>query len=226
MSPLPRENPRQFALYRRVALGSMGFAVTEVSRHSHVAPSGQAGDMRKSLLLVPLLLAVSSAAPVVLDRQSPATFAQEPGGHEVAQVTSVTDGDTIKVRIEDRVEGPGAGSTTIGEIYSVRLIGIDTPETVKPGTPIECFGREASAAAKALLEGQRVRLVDDVENVDRYERLLRYVYIGDEMANARLVVNGYAAAYTYPPNVRHADLFVALQRQAGGQSWPLVPRHV
>ncbi len=99
-------------------------------------------------------------------------------------------------------------------MHDVRLLGIDTPETVKPDSPVECFGREASAAAMALLDGRTVRLVDDVENVDSYGRLLRYVYVGDEMANARLVANGYASVYTYPPNVRHADLLVALQREA------------
>ena len=168
--------------------------------------------MRKLLLV--LLLAGACAAPVTLDRQSPAMFQNEPGGHEEAEVVRVVDGDTIRVQISGRTEGPGAGSATVGQEYSVRLLGIDTPETVRPGTPVECFGREASAAAKALLEGETVRMVDDVENVDRYDRLLRYVYIGDEMANARLVVNGYASAYTYPPNVRHADLFVQLEREA------------
>ncbi|MFN2594147.1 MAG: thermonuclease family protein, partial [Actinomycetota bacterium] len=66
----------------------------------------------------------------------------------------------------------------------------------------------------ALLTGVQVRMVKDVEETDAYGRLLRYVYIGDEMANARLVENGYAQVFTYPPNVRHADLFVALERDA------------
>lgn len=170
--------------------------------------------MKRSALVAALLTLVACAAPVALDNQSPATFQTEPGGHEEATVVSVTDGDTIRVQISGRVEGPGAGSANVGEEYPVRLIGIDTPETVKPGSPVECFGREASAAAKALLEGENVRLVKDVENVDGYQRLLRYVYVGDEMANGRLVVNGYASVYTYPPNVRHADLFVSLQRDA------------
>lgn len=129
-------------------------------------------------------------------------------------MTRVIDGDTIEVRVTGRSDGSGAGDAEIGSDYNVRLIGIDTPETVRPGTPIECFGREASAAAKALLEGKEVRLVKDVEEADRFDRLLRYVYLADEMANARLVVNGYAYAYTYPPNVRHSELFVQLQREA------------
>jgi micrococcal nuclease len=170
--------------------------------------------MKRLFLCVVLLLSACGGHRVDLGRQSPATAAEEPGGYEIAEVTRVVDGDTVEVRITERSDGPGAGRANVGETYSVRLIGIDTPESVKPGSPVECFGREASAAATALLDGQTVTLVKDVEETDSYERLLRYVYLGEEMANARLVLNGYASAYTYPPNVRHSDLFVALQREA------------
>jgi endonuclease YncB( thermonuclease family) len=151
---------------------------------------------------------------VDLSVQAPATLATEPGGYEEAIVTRVVDGDTIEVEITSVAMGPGAGDAEVGGRYDVRLLGIDTPESVRPGTPVECFGREASAATKAFLEGESILLVKDVEETDRYDRLLRYVYLGSEMANARLVSNGYAAAYTYPPNVRHADLFVSLEREA------------
>jgi micrococcal nuclease len=151
---------------------------------------------------------------VALDIQAPATLPAEPEGNETAIVTRVVDGDTIVVRVTDIIEGPGAGEATTGNEYRVRLIGIDTPESVTPRTAVECFGSEASAATRALLEGHRVRLVKDVEEVDSFDRLLRYVYLGDEMANARLVINGYALAYTYPPNIRHSELFVQLQREA------------
>jgi micrococcal nuclease len=161
------------------------------------------------------LLSFSCASPEVeLLDQAPPTARDEPAGYEVAIVTRVVDGDTIEVELTDRVDGPGAGEAEIGPEYDVRLIGIDTPESVKPDSPVECFGREASAAATELLEGKEVRLVKDVEETDRFDRLLRYVYLGDEMANARLVVNGYAFAYTYPPNVRHSELLVQLQREA------------
>lgn len=169
---------------------------------------------RTGLILLLLLLAACSRHHVDLTHQAPATWLEEPGGHEAGIVTRVVDGDTVEVEVTERVEGPGVGLTVVGESYDVRLIGIDTPESVKPGSPVECFAKEASAATTALLEGQGVRLVKDVEDTDRYDRLLRYIYMGDEMANARLVTNGYATAYTYPPNVRHTDLFVALQREA------------
>lgn len=169
--------------------------------------------MRRTVAVALVLLVACSSHQVVLVHQAPATYSQEPPGYESATVSRVVDGDTIEVVITATVDGPGAGGLSPGT-YKVRLIGIDTPESVKPGTPVECFAKEASAATNALLSGLEVRLVKDVENTDRYDRLLRYVYIGDEMANARLVANGYALAYTYPPNVRWAGLFVQLQREA------------
>ena len=172
------------------------------------------GSMKRLVLCLVLLLSSCGGHRVDLGRQSPATAADEPGGYEIAEVTRVVDGDTVEVRITERSDGPGAGLAEIGETYSVRLIGIDTPESVKPGSPVECFGKEASSATNALLDGQTVTLVKDVEETDSYDRLLRYVYLGEEMANARLVLNGYASAYTYPPNVRHSRLLIKLQRDA------------
>lgn len=115
-------------------------------------------------------------------------------------VTRVVDGDTIVVGPEERV----------------RLIGIDTPESVKPGTPVECFAREAGAFLEKLLEGRRVRLELDVEERDRYGRLLAYVYRRSDglFVNAELVRRGYATVATFPPNVRHVEEFVRLQREA------------
>ncbi len=182
-----------------------------------VIPGAYCGLMLKRL--GPLLaLLIGACAPMgggtMLDVQAPATWSLEPGGFERATIVRVVDGDTVVARVDAITPGPGAGQVSVGEEYSVRLIGIDTPETVKPGTPVECFGKEASRATTDLLEGAAVRMVMDVYDRDRYDRLLRYIYMDQEMANARLVVNGYASAYTYPPDVRHADLFVRLQREA------------
>ncbi len=167
------------------------------------------------------LVAGGHGAPVDLSRRAPATFATEPPGYEVARVVRVVDGDTAVVAIARRVDGPGAGDTRPGRRYTVRFLGIDTPETVKPGTPVQCYGPEASAATHALLDGARVRLVRDVEDRDAYGRLLRYVYLGDEMVDARLVVNGYARTLPYAPNLRHAALLEALQDEARSHGWGL-----
>jgi micrococcal nuclease len=122
-------------------------------------------------------------------------------GRERALVTRVVDGDTIEVRLD-------------GAIVDVRLIGIDTPETVAPGTPVACFGPEASAFTTERLAGREVHLEVDVETFDRYGRLLAYVWIGDELFNESLVDEGYAVVTTYPPNVAYVDRFVAAQRRA------------
>lgn len=161
-----------------------------------------------------LLAAAACAPPVLLEHQAPPTLHLEPGGYELAEVIRIVDGDTITVMVVDRMDGPGAGDAAIGAEHDVRLLGIDTPESVDPRRPVECFGEAASAATAALLEGKDVVMVKDVEEVDQYDRLLRYIYFGGEMANARLVVNGYAHAYTYPPNVRHSRMLVGLERAA------------
>lgn len=169
--------------------------------------------MRRLPLLL-LLLSSCGFHRVDLSVQAPATLHEEPPGYEEAVVKRAVDGDTIEVEITARVEGPGAGEAAVGESHHVRLLGIDTPESVSPREPVECFGREASAATAALLEGATVKLFKDVEERDGFDRLLRYVYLGAELANARLVANGYAHAYTYPPNVRRSGLFVQLEREA------------
>jgi micrococcal nuclease len=130
------------------------------------------------------------------------------GPTEAASVVRVVDGDTIVI---DRGRGP----------EKLRYIGVDTPETVKPGTPVEFMGREASAANKALVEGRQVRLERDITEYDRYDRLLRYVWVEDASAssgwllvNLALVARGYAQVVTYPPDVRYVDLYLAAQRTA------------
>jgi len=99
----------------------------------------------------------------------------------------------------------------------VRLIGIDTPETGAAGGPRECFAREATAALTRLVPpGEAVRLERDAEERDRYGRLLAYVRRTRDgrFVNAALVGAGYAVPLTIPPNVRHAERFVRLAREA------------
>jgi micrococcal nuclease len=124
-------------------------------------------------------------------------------GSDQARVVRVVDGDTIRVRIRG-IEEP------------VRYIGIDTPESVKPGSPVECFAKRASAFNARLVEGERVRLVTDAEPRDRYGRLLAYVYRARDglFVNAELVRRGYATVATFPPNVRHEALFRRLADRA------------
>jgi len=114
----------------------------------------------------------------------------------------VFDGDTIRVSID-------------GREYTLRYIGIDTPETVRPDHPVEWMGPEATAANQALVGGQTVYLEKDVSETDRYGRLLRYVYLADgTMVNAELVRQGFAHSSAYPPDVKHQDLLDRAEREA------------
>jgi micrococcal nuclease len=128
---------------------------------------------------------------------------ERPAASRVGTVTEIVDGDTIHVRLGGRRE-------------KVRYIGVDTPESRKPNTPVQCFAKAATAANARLVAGRRVRLRTDVETRDRYGRLLAYVYrLPDGLfVNAELVRRGFATVLTIPPNVAHADEFLRLQRQA------------
>ena len=101
-------------------------------------------------------------------------------------------------------------------LEKVRYIGVDTPETKHPSMPVQCFGQKASEFNERLVGGQRVRLVRDVEARDRYGRLLAYVHrMRDGLfVNAELARLGYAQPLTIAPNVRFADRFATLAREA------------
>jgi len=125
---------------------------------------------------------------------------------EVAFVTKVVDGDTIQVNMNE-------------EIFTIRYIGVDTPETVDPRRPVGCFGKEASNENKSLVEGKTVILQKDISETDKYNRLLRYVFLPlDEnkvlFVNDYLVREGLANVSTYPPDVKYDQQFLEAQRQA------------
>ncbi len=116
------------------------------------------------------------------------------------------DGDTIAVNMN-------------GQVESVRLIGVDTPETHKPNTPIQCYGPAAAAFTKATIGNSRVRLVSDSlsTNRDRYNRLLRYVYLPDgRNLDEVLIQNGYGFYYPYFPFTKSTQ-FSADEKQAQQQ---------
>jgi endonuclease YncB( thermonuclease family) len=130
------------------------------------------------------------------------TWPDPPRDAVPAAVQRVSDGDTFVATVKGRRE-------------RVRVIGVDTPESVHPGQPDEPFGEEASAFAKRYLSGATVRLAGDVEPRDRYGRLLAYVWLADgTFWNALLVAEGYAQQLTIPPNVAYADLFRRLAGEA------------
>ncbi len=121
-----------------------------------------------------------------------------------ATVVRVVDGDTLVVDVD-------------GVDERVRLIGINTPESVDRNRPVMCFGKEASHHLAELLEpGTAVRLERDVEPRDRYDRLLAYVYRASDgrFMNLAMVTDGYAQQYTFPPNVAHTEQFGEAERAA------------
>lgn len=121
---------------------------------------------------------------------------------ERAYVTKVIDGDTFEIE----------GAT-------VRFIGIDTPETVDPRRPVDCFGKEASNETKSLLNGKLVILQKDISEKDKYGRLLRYVFLplndGRTLfVDDYLVREGFAKVYTYPPDVKYNEQLREAEKEA------------
>jgi micrococcal nuclease len=120
-------------------------------------------------------------------------------------VSAVIDGDTIVIDFGSHDE-------------TVRLLGLDTPESVDPNRPVQCFGVEATERLRALLPtGTRVRLEIDLEARDRYGRLLAYVFVGDLMVNEALLAEGYGALSLYEPNSTYRRRLVAAERKARTQ---------
>jgi endonuclease YncB( thermonuclease family) len=131
-----------------------------------------------------------------------ASWPDPPKDAVTAKVQRVSDGDTFVAVVKGRRE-------------RVRVIGVDTPESVDPSRPDEPYGEEASEFAKHHLDGETVRLAGDAEPRDRYGRLLAYVWLRDgTFWNALLVAEGYAQQLTIPPNVTYATLFRRLVAEA------------
>ncbi len=175
----------------RAALAAIAAAILAVlalaACDDEAAPQDSAGATPTSV--------TATASPTPTSRGLPV-------GMTAATVVRVVDGDTIEVEID-------------GETHKVRYIGIDTPETVDPRRPVGCFGEQASAANKELVEGRVVGLEGDVSDTDVFGRLLRYVWLTEsEMANSILVREGYAHSSAYPPDARYQELFDQLEAEA------------
>ena len=137
--------------------------------------------------------------------QPKTTIPTKTASTEVFFVTKVIDGDTIVLENGQKV----------------RYIGIDTPELHHPKKEVECFSRQAYEENKKLLLGKKVFLQKDISEKDKYNRLLRYVFLDGKMStdeasfvNLYLVKNGFAYAATFPPDVKYANLFLTAQKEA------------
>lgn len=161
----------------------------------------------RAIAAVVLLFASACATPTPTEETPLDGVPGPPSGATHHRVTRVIDGDTVVLA------GLDVGTTdrrTGGR--RARLIGVDTPEV---HTSSECYGRQASAFAKRALDGREVLVDFDVQPTDRYGRALVYLWTPDgSFFNARLVAEGYAQQATFPPNVRYAELFTRLVREA------------
>ena len=149
------------------------------------------------ILLVLLVVATQSGW---LGKTGRVAEVNQPGLYNVSRFV---DGDTIDVNMN-------------GSVETVRFIGVDTPETHKPNTPVQCYGELAAAYTKSLIGTQRVRLQADPldTNRDRYGRLLRYIYLPNgTLVEEQIIKNGYGFAYTLFP-FEKVDQFKADQAQA------------
>jgi len=137
--------------------------------------------MSKPIKLIIIGLLLFFLAALVSIRET-----QDNQPKDTYSVKKVIDGDTIEIE-------------RYGKAEKVRMIGIDTPETLDPRKPVQCFGKEASDKSKDLLSGGRVRLEFDpiVGQKDKYNRLLAYVWSNNELVNLKLIKEGYANEYTY-----------------------------
>lgn len=128
-----------------------------------------------------------------------------PARSDLVSVVSVTDGDTFKVQID-------------GEVQTVRIVGINTPETVDPRQPVECFGAEASTALTARLTNAQVSLESDPtqSNTDRYGRLLRFVFLPDSTdVGLEMIRQGYAQSVSYGSKPHaYANAYALAEKEA------------
>ncbi len=171
--------------------------------------------MTRRLLLVLCIALALTACNGAAEEISPPTFdgmPPMPDGLTEARVSNVVDGDTLDVAIG-------------GVEQRIRMLGMDTPETKHPSKPVECFGREASEQASALLQGTVVLLEADQSqgDADQYGWLLRFVWLPDgRLVNLVLIAEGYAFEYTYNRPYRYQTQFQAAQapKRPRSRSWP------
>ncbi len=138
-----------------------------------------------AIIIVGVVIAAHVSLPKSVETSQPGLYS----------INRFIDGDTIDVNMN-------------GSVETIRMIGMDTPETHKPNTPVQCYGPEAANYTKNLIDGQKVRLQADPldTNRDRYGRLLRYVYLADgRLVEKELISNGYAFAYTQFPFIKTSE---------------------
>jgi len=194
--PDDAEEPESASRMTAVTSASESESVGEESGRLTAPKAEDTATPEPSLTALSIPELTATAVPSMIPTEPSIEVAASVPDGDLVTVIEIVDGDTIKVLLD-------------GTRYSVRYIGMDTPERG------ESFFAESTAANRQLVEGQQVILVKDVSETDRYNRLLRYIYLPDgTFVNAELVKQGYAVVATFPPDVRHQDLFLKLEREA------------
>lgn len=198
--PQPRRRIGRYVAVGIAAFLGLGVIGNLVGAGTDPAPTTSPGQS-----VVPVGAATARSTSTPAASEAP-VFGLEPIGPTIsASVVRVIDGDTIVVEFG-------------GTQYHLRYIGMDTPESVKPGSPVEAMALAASAANEALVAGRTVLLEKDVSEVDQFDRLLRDVWVLRDgipvLVGLQLVRTGYARVTTYPPDVRYVDLLLAAQEAA------------
>jgi len=180
--------------------------VADPQRSWRTRPTGLAAAVLVGLLVVACRgVGLEGSAAATGTTTAPTAALSPIGAVTRARVVRVVDGDTIVVRIGGAEE-------------RVRYIGMDTPESVKPDTPIQPMAEEAAAANRALVEGQEVMLEREISDRDRFDRLLRDVWVDRDgtlvLVGLELVRDGFAQVATFPPDVAYVQELLAAQRQA------------
>ncbi|MCF6092779.1 thermonuclease family protein [Microaerobacter geothermalis] len=160
------------------------------------------GDPPFLLFILLTILLLGGTSPGCSSKQMEGNYRDGPTIPEEkvkVKVIRVVDGDTFVIDGNQRV----------------RLIGIDTPESVDPRRPVEFYGKEASQFSKKMLEGKEIYLVKGTTPVDKYNRILAWVWLLDgTFVNGELVRQGYAQVYTFKDNPEYAQYLLNLQREA------------
>ncbi len=161
-------------------------------------------EVQNQPVSTPKVAEPESSTQPIKQNPTPDTPPQSSSQYTYYAVTSVVDGDTIKVNIS-------------GTVTTLRLIGLDTPETVDPRKPVQCFGKEASNKTKELLSGKKVRIeMDSTQGeLDKYGRTLAYIYRDDGLFfNKAMIEQGYAHEYTYSSPYKYQAEFKAAEKYA------------
>lgn len=197
-APVPTLDPNAIATYAFETAQVLN-AQTRAAASPVIGPTMPATETQVSL---PTATDTQPPPPTATDAIIPVTGGDCIPGNppQTGRVVDVVDGDTIKVLLDED-----------GKTYSVRYIGMDTPENT---SQVEYFGPEATAKNSELVYGKTVTLIKDVSETDRYGRLLRYVIADDVFVNYELVAQGYANTASYPPDIACIPTFQAVERQS------------